>query len=230
MEQEGHQNFWLGRRRLTGRKDLPGTEMFLSFLNFNFSPSQPASEIVYAHTLCTNRDLALQVPDHAILQIEEAAPLSRITCLKKPTPQLTPELGGNTLWKLISHLSLNHLSLSEGSESLNALREILKLYNLSSRSSTDQQLAGIREMSCRKTVQRIGQEAWRGFCHGTEITLVFDEKMYVGNSAFLLASVLNRFFPLYASINSFTKLVIKSLQRDGVWKQWPPMVGEKSIL
>ena len=230
MEKGDHKTFWISRRQHTGRKDLPGTEMFLSFLNLAFKPKQPASELIYAHTLCTNRDLAAQLPDNALLEIEEAAPLSKIVCLKRPTPQLTPELGGNTLWKLISHLSLNHLSLSEGNKSLNGLREIMKLYAYSDRSSTDQQLSGIREMTCRKAVRRVGEDAWRGFCQGTEVTLTFEESLYVGNSAFLLASIIIHFLPLYASINSFTQVIIKSLQRDGVWKQWPPMVGEKIIL
>jgi type VI secretion system protein ImpG len=54
--------------------------------------------------------------------------------------------------------------------------------------------------------------------------------MYVGNSAFLLASVLNHFFPLYTSANSFTQLVISSTQQEGVWKRWPPRSGRKALL
>ena len=89
---------------------------------------------------------------------------------------------------------------------------------------------GIREMTSRQVVRRLGDEAWRGFCRGAEIGLTFDERFYVGNSAFLLASVLNRFFALYASVNGFTQLAIKSEQRDGVWKQWPPAAGEDALL
>lgn len=231
MAAKGQDAFWYARRQPTGRKDLPGTEMHLRFVDLQFNPRRPPAEVVFAHTLCTNRDLAEQLPDNAQLQIEEAAPLQFIRCLRKPTPQLTPAMRGETLWKLISHLSLNHLSFSAGGKgSLDALKEILRLYSFSNRESSEQQIQGIRDMNCRKVVRRIGKDAWRGFCRGTEITLVFDEKAYVGNSGFLLASVLNRFFPLYASINSFTQLVIKSIQRDGIWKQWHPMAGEKIVL
>ena len=62
------------------------------------------------------------------------------------------------------------------------------------------------------------------------MTLTFDEDAYVGSSAFLLASVLDRFLALYASMNSFTQLVIESRQRHGVWKRWPPRVGEQILL
>ncbi len=113
---------------------------------------------------------------------------------------------------------------------MKAFREILGLYSFSGRLSISQQINGIREMSCRKVVRRIGVDAWRGFSRGIEVTLTFDETLYAGSSAFLLASVLNRFLPLYASVNTFTQLIIKSQQREGIWKKWPPMVGEQIVL
>ncbi|MDT7809034.1 MAG: type secretion system protein ImpG, partial [Acidobacteriota bacterium] len=222
--------FWHARRAVSLNKDISGTEVFLSFLDLDFKPSLPPAQTVYAHTLCTNRELASQLPAGAALQIEEQAPLFGISCLTKPTMPTQPPLRGETLWRLVSHLSLNHLSLSEGPDGLSALREILKLYSPANSPSAEQQIAGIHSMECRRIVRHVGRDAWRGFCRGTEITLEFDEELYVGGGAFLLAAVLERFFALYASVNSFTELHIKSLQREGVWKKWPPTVGEKMVL
>ncbi|HYE93888.1 MAG TPA: type VI secretion system baseplate subunit TssF [Terriglobales bacterium] len=230
MEGRNHRAFWAARRVPTNRADVPGTELLLSFLDLDFNPATPPTQTVFAHTLCTNRRLAEQLPAGGALQLEEAAPVGRITVLAKPTAQLDPPLAGQTPWRLISQLSLNYLSLAEGREGLNALREILKLYSFSDHASTHQQVMGIREMACRRVVRRVGADAWRGFCRGFEVSLVFDEAMYVGTGAFLLASVLNRFFALYASINSFTQLVIRSRQREGVWKQWPPAAGQQIVL
>jgi len=134
------------------------------------------------------------------------------------------------LWALISNLSLNYLSLGAGKESLEPLREILRLYSFSDRPSTFQQVNGIVGMECRRVVRRIGPDSWRGFCQGTEVTLTFDESAYMGTGAFLLASVLQRFFSLYTSVNSFAQLVVKSLQREGEWKRWPPVAGEQPVL
>ena len=120
--------------------------------------------------------------------------------------------------------------MTDNHKGLFALREILRLYSFSKRQSVDQQLLGITEMKSRKVVRRVQDEAWRRFCQGTEITLVFDETQYTGNSPYILASVLNRFFPLYSSINLFTQLIARSQQRDGEWKRWQPMVGEKNLL
>jgi type VI secretion system protein ImpG len=62
------------------------------------------------------------------------------------------------------------------------------------------------------------------------VTLEFDETQYVGSGAFLLASVLERFLGLYASINSFTQLVAKTRQREGILKRWPPRAGDRTLL
>ncbi|GAB1429763.1 type VI secretion system baseplate subunit TssF [Ignavibacteria bacterium] len=223
-------SYWYARMQLTGRDDLPGTEMYLSFLDLNYRPVEPPTQIVYAHTLCMNRHLAEQIPVSTTLTIEQPAPVTEITNITKPTPQLDPPYAGASLWRLISHLSLNFLSLANGNDGLMAFREILQLYNISDDPSVNQQIAGIEEMTARRVVRRIGNDAWRGFCRGYEITLRFNNDMYVGGSAFALASVLNRFFALYTSVNSFTQLVIRSNQRKGEWKRWQPMTGEQIVL
>ena len=230
LDRRGQRAFWFSRRLSTGREDLPGTDIFLSFVDLDFKPSLPPEQVVYAHALCTNRDFTAQMSAGAILQIEETAPLSEIVCLGKPSLTRYPPLAGATLWHLISNLSLNYLSLSGGPESLDALRQILRVYSLSDQPSVYQQVQGIRNMQCRRINRRLGSEPWRGFCQGTEVTLTFDESLYVGTGAFLLGAVLSQFLALYASINSFTQLVIKSEQREGDWKRWPPLAGYQQLL
>jgi type VI secretion system protein ImpG len=89
---------------------------------------------------------------------------------------------------------------------------------------------GILEMDCRPVVRRVGPDAWRGFCRGIEITLTFDEDQYVGSGAVVFASVLHHFFALYTSVNALTQLVMKSQDREGIVKQWPPMAGAQIVL
>ncbi len=234
MERRGQKAYWHARRVLSLYQDVTGTEMLLSFLDLDFKPGQPPAETVFAHTLCTNRALAEQLPAGTELQTDEVAPVSRIVCLKKPTAQISPPLGGQTLWRLVSHLSLNYLSLSSGEESRRALQEILRLYCMNESPVARQQIAGIAGLDQRRVARQVGWQegagagdGWRGFCRGLEVTLTFDESLYVGSSAFLFASVLNRFLGLYAPTNSFTQLRIRSLQREGEWKRWPPMVGAR---
>jgi len=222
--------FWAMRREPTGRKDMPGTDTYLSFLNLDSLPERPSVQTVVAETLCTNRMLAEQIPPGALLNIERAAPLKRIVCLNKPTLQRSPPMGGKTAWQLISHLSLNYLSLSEGAESLQALKEILRLYAPPGDAAAAQQIQGIRRMECRRAVRRVGEDAWRGFCRGIEVEVEFDERAYVGGSALLFSAVLDRFLGLYTTVNSFTRLIVTSFQRSGTWKAWPPRIGGQRVL
>ena len=65
---------------------------------------------------------------------------------------------------------------------------------------------------------------------GVETTIEFDEERYVGSGIYLFASVIERFLGLYVSLNSFNQLVAKIKQREEVFKQWPPRVGEQTLL
>lgn len=223
--------FWVARRVGTGRRSMPGTQMMLSLVDLDFDPRIPAGQTVYAHTLCTNRRLAEQLPVGARLSTDSGAPVLSIEAMHKPTPQLDPPLGGETRWRLVSHLSLNHLSLESGTEGLTALREILLLYGHYDSKSAERQINGIREMRCRSVVERLGREAWRGFARGTEVLLVFDPAAFPGANPFLFASVLRHFFALYASVNSFTRLVAEDSRRPGeIWKKWPALAGTRELL
>ena len=78
----------------SNRADIPGTDMFLSFVNLEGDHSALKERTVFAHTLCTNRGLAEQLPPAAYLDLELSAPVESVVCLHKPTPQSQPALGG----------------------------------------------------------------------------------------------------------------------------------------
>ncbi|TVR99116.1 MAG: type VI secretion system baseplate subunit TssF [Rhodospirillales bacterium] len=228
--ERGQTAYWLARRTPTCRPDQTGTDIHLSFVDLDFQPSRPPTQVVFAQTLCTNRGLADQLPAGTDLAIELDAPIRWAACLTKPTLQHAPALAGDTLWRLVSHLSLNHLSLEGGPDSLAALQEVLRLYAGPTSAASANQIKGLTGLATRRVVRHVGEDAWRSFCRGIEIRLDVDESLYVGASAFLLSAVLNRFFGLYAGVNTFTQLVVGSRQRDGIWKTWPPLAGEAIVL
>ena len=229
-DREAPEAFWFARRVPTDRREAPGSDVYLSFVSLDLEPSQPADNTVLVHCLCTNRELAEQVPAGAVLQIELPAPVSRITCLTRPTSPRQPALSGEAAWRLVSHLSLNYLSLAEGAESLRAFQEILRLYAPALDPVAEQQIQGIRAMNCERMTRRITDRGRAAICRGLGITLNFDERRYVGSSPFLLANVLERFFGLYASVNAFTQLSITSQQRSGIWYSWPARIGAKALV
>jgi type VI secretion system protein ImpG len=219
--------YWHMERRPSGRKGDEGTELFLSFTDWNLKPADPGVETLTMYTTCTNRDLPARLPfgDSAgDFEMEIAAPVARINCLIKPTPTRRSSLGGALQWRLISHLSLNYLSLVQGGEE--ALKEILKLYDFDNSPATQQQINGLVSLQSQHITKRIGQS----FCRGVQVTLKFDEEKFVGTGLYLLACILERFLGQYVSVNSFSQLVATTIQKKEVLKKWPPRSGNQVLL
>jgi len=96
-------------------------------------------------------------------------------------------------------------------------------------SATRQQINGIAGVASRRVLRPIGS-SHAGFVRGVEVSVDFDEQQFIGSGVFLFASVLDRFFGLYASVNSFTQMVATSRQREGILKRWPARAGEQIVL
>lgn len=230
LMQQDAQTFWYARRVPSQKPQLPGTDMNLVFVDFSFTPHEPSAETIYADLLCTNRDLSVHIPPGALFQSEDSVPAARIVCLDKPTVPTPAPTQGESQWRLISHLSLNHLSLSSDTQGLTALKEILRVYSGIEHEGPVPETESIHGLEIHPIVRRMGREAWRGFLQGTKITLTLDESLVPNGSTFLFATILNHFFGLYTALNSFTQLEIHSTQREGIWKQWPPVNGAHPLL
>jgi type VI secretion system protein ImpG len=234
--------FWYAARRPSRRDKDRGTDVFLNLVDLEFNPQSPASSTLIVETTCTNRDLPSRIRklgERLPFELEAAAPLARIRCVRAPTSSLRPPARRGLYWRLISHLSLNHLSITDSTRGHEALQEILRLYDFTDpetendeKSLTSQLIEGILSVNSRRMVGRVGagREAETGFCRGVEVTLELDDEKYLGTGTYLFASVLERFLGLYTSINSFTQLVAKTKQGTGSFKRWPPRAGDHSLL
>lgn len=234
-EHESDRTFWYASRRPSLRPEDSGTEVYLTLVDLGFNPHVPATSILMVNTTCTNRDLPERLPfggKGGTLEVEGAAPVSRVGLLTKPTPTRRPPMRRGAQWRLISHLSLNHLSLvnSNAEGSPDALQEILFLYDLTGSTAARKQILGINRVNCRPAVRQTGNRIGTGFVRGLETTIEFDEEQYVGSGLFLFATILERFLGLYASINSFNQLVVRTRQSEGVLKEWPPRAGQQIVL
>ncbi len=106
------------------------------------------------------------------------------------------------------------------------MKEILKLYDFDNSPVTRQQINGIVSLQAQPVTKRIGQS----FCRGVQVTIEFDEDKFVGTGLFLFACVLERFLGQYVSVNSFSQMVAKTLQRKEALKKWPPRNGNRVLL
>lgn len=233
-EARSQRTFWHPSRRTAGVRD-PGTEVFLSLVDLDYAPSVPADTVLSVDTTCLNRDLPARLPyggGHPYLQLVEAqAGVASLRCITPPTPTIRAPLRQRALWRLISHLSLNHLSIiNQDKDGAEALREILKLYDFRDSSETRAVIDGILEVRSRRGTARAPSVEMGSFCRGIDIEILFDEQRFVSSGLYLLAAVLERFLALYGSINSFTRLAVKLRGRPGVLRRWSPRAGEQELL
>jgi type VI secretion system protein ImpG len=237
------EHYWHSSRRAAEQADPSraapgtaidhGTEVFLSLVDLDLNLSAAGGWTLTVETTCLNRDLPQKLPvggDQPRFSLSDGAgPVSRIVGLTPPTPTLRPAMKRGVLWRLISHLSLNYLSLVEGGAGAEALREIVKLYDFADSAETRKRIDGILTASSRRVVGRVGTGALSAFTRGVEVTLEFDEEKFIGSGLFLFAAVLERFLGLYCTVNSFSKLVAVVKGGEGVLRAWPPRLGERVL-
>lgn len=227
----GAKMFWHARRRPSSRPNDEGTEVFLTLVDLAGRPAYPEAETVTVRCSCTNRDLPNRLPfgsEGGDFELEGMPAVQRIVVLKKPTPTMRPPLGKSAFWRLISHLSLNYLSLvDEGRE---ALQEILRLYDFTGSPSLEKQVRGITQVTSREHFAPVRSEHGIVFARGRRVEMELDEEQFVGGGVYLFASVLERYLGLYASMNSFSQLVARTRQRKEVLREWPPRAGDQVLI
>jgi type VI secretion system protein ImpG len=244
--------FYHATRRASLRKDDSGTEVELTLVDRRFDPwTTTGDEVLSVRALCSNRDLPSRLgfgDAQGDFRIEGKPGIASIRCLRKPTAPIRAPHRADSRWKLASLLCLNHLSIvgtvadsraeaaaapgAEGDQtpSLEALREILRTNDFAESAVSRQRIGGILGIRARRVLRRVEAGGWLAPARGLEVEITFDEERFAGSSAFLFATVLERFFALYAPINSFVQVVAVSRQREGVLKRWPPRAGQRPLL
>jgi type VI secretion system protein ImpG len=225
------QTFWHAVRRPSMRRNDDGTEMFLSLVDLSGRPMRPEFDAVTVKCSCTNRDIPARLPfgnEAGDFDLEGFAPVRRVLALRKPTTTLRPPVSKGALWRLLSHLSLNYLSLVEDGK--DALQEVLRLYDFGNSAYLQKQIAGITQLQSKRHFARIVSENGIAFARGMRVHMEFDEDQFVGGGVYLFASVLERFLGLYASLNSFSQLVATTRQRKEAMKEWPPRAGLQILM
>ena len=221
-------------KRRGPRSSYIGTEVFLSLVDPAQAPFSGDLRQLSIETLCTNRDLSLQMPKGiggTDLSLDVAAPVQRTRAISGPTRPYAPLADGPVSWRAISHLSLNYLSLVQTTpeEGAAALRDLLELYAASADHTARRQIEGIRSVGVGRIVRRLHAPGPLAFGRGLEITVRIDELAFEGASAFLLGSVLDRYFARHVSINSFTETVLRSDNRGEI-NRWGQQWGARPTL
>ena len=229
--------FWFASRR-TAKLGIyerdEGTDMYLSLVDLDFNPNLPEERTLNIDTTCSNRDQPAKLPfsaDQPKLQcINGAPPCTKIRFLTRPTAVVRPPMRNNARWRLISHLNLNFLSLTGRDEATQALKEILRLYDFKESSVTRALVDSISTVKTHPISAPLNIDGHTTMCRGMEVDIEIDDYKLAGSSVYLFAMILEHFFALYCSINSFTRVLVRIKSKEGYLKQCPPRAGEKILL
>lgn len=234
--QRDEQRFWHADRRPSHDGEFgnePGSEIDLSLVDLNFNFAQADDETVSVNTLCFNRNTPEKLPfgngQPHFKFVKLGIQLKSIDTLTRVTGTIRPPQGNGARWRLISHLSLNHLSL-EGEGATDRLKEILALYDFSDTAASRALINSIKTVQTRSITAPITLQGRTSVCRGTEIEITIDDTLLSGSSVFLFSSVLEQFLRMYCSINSFTRLIVKLKGKTEAFKIWPPQIGKKPVL
>jgi type VI secretion system protein ImpG len=225
----GH--YWAMRRDETLIDQSPGFETRITIVDVDFDPAAVETDTLNLELTCTNRDLPSQLAygqRGGDLFLEGGSSATSIGFLRKPTASYRFEHGRGTHWRLISHLSLNHLSLT--ADGIDAFREMLALYDLPRSASSQRQIAGIVGIEQKPASAWLPGNPYTCLVRGVEVRLSIDEEAFVGSGIHAFAHLVERFLALYVHANSFTKLTIVSHKSGEELLACSPRSGDSSLL
>jgi len=223
--------FWVATRHLNQLGEREPSVMTISVVDLTGNFTEPEADVLMVKTLCTNFDLPSRFQYGAESGDFEAtgyAAAKTVTGLRRPTPSINPPAGQGHLWRLISLLSLNYLSLNE--EGRTALQEILRLHNLSGSTASDNEVGSILKMNSAPGFALVNSAYGLIPARGIQVEMEFDEQQFAGSGAYLFAAVLDRFLAGYAAMNSFAQLTARSTLRKEAMGKWPPRAGTQALL
>ncbi|MNS60548.1 hypothetical protein D3C72_935540 [compost metagenome] len=219
------------RARAQGtRTSYTGSEVYVSLVDQHDAPFPHSLRHITIDALCTNRDLPLLLPTglESDFTLRVSAPVRGVRILRGPSRPYPALAEGALTWRLISHLGLNYLSLTDvdATQGAAALREMLDLYGNLADPAVRRQIQGVRSMALAPVFRRLPEPGPIVFGRGVEIALQIDEVAFSGTSPYLFGAVLEQFFSRHVSLNAFTEFALSSLQRGEI-ARWTPRVGRR---
>jgi type VI secretion system protein ImpG len=165
------------------------------------------------------------------MRLAEPLPsVAQLSCLTAPSTPLRPPLRERRFWRLVSHLSLGHLSIVGGAEGAAALREVLRLYDMRDSAETRTAIDGLIGVGATPGSARLPGSRAGAFCRGVDVRLEFDAASWQGAGLYLLAAVLERFLALHATVNSFVRTTAVVRGQPGHAAIWPARAGMRALL
>ncbi len=236
-ERRAKAGYWQAHRRASLGPG-GGDDVFLSFVfdgsEIDLLDADATPLVASVDVLCTNRDLPNRLPfggGQPALSLQQAAPgVAAVACLTAPTRTLRPKRGRDAYWRLLSQLSLNHLSLVDEELGADALKEMLSIHDHLSEGALSPVVEKIHAVASRPSTARAPGGGRLALCSGVDVDLHLDDERFSGSGGFLLMALLDRFLARYCVINSFSRLKVVLWKERRTLRRFPPRSGELTLV
>jgi type VI secretion system protein ImpG len=179
--------------------------------------------------LATNGKLPEQLRPGDINRRTEGLPeLVEVVNIMTPTSSLDPPIGKDTLWKFLSHLSLNFSRIAE----INNFKTLLELYVFPESREREKitinkkRIEGLSDISLQPVDRLYGGTVLRG----QKVIIRANLDHFAGwGDLYLFGSVIDRFLCSVSSINTFIELELYE-ELSGESLKWPPRSGNRLLI
>lgn len=238
MDGEEARRYWYARRQ--ERPDGRGSDVELGLTDLDWSPSHGKATKILVQTTCFNGDLPRLLrsdPGFGGLTIDgqgASTLVSRVETLVAPTPTRRPAGRKGRLWRLVSHIALNHTSLLQEDGDPMPLRELLELYVRGDETEARTRVESVLEVQARRGTARVQEPHRRSeVTRGVEVEITFKRTFpdaYRDDGLFLFTAVLERFLGLYCPVNAFSRLTARVEGMEEILRRWPARAGYRTLL
>ncbi|WP_377702425.1 type VI secretion system baseplate subunit TssF [Pseudoduganella sp. UC29_71] len=222
--------YWIARRDEELASGRVAHEYSLSLIDRDFDPLKSETGIASIGITCTNRNLPQELQGGLAggdLATEASAGSVPIRLLRKPTPSQRLSSARGAQWGLVSHLSLNHRTLTQ--QGLPAFSAMLRLYALPGNAVSQRQIDGITGLAHTLGTAWLRRGTGLACLHGVDIRVTLDEDAYAGTGIHIFAQLLDSLLGMYAHLNSYTQLTIVSHASGKELLQCAPRNGSLAL-
>lgn len=204
------------------------SEVFLS-IAYPRGVAEKINETLSVTMTCTNGDLPerLQLGD-ICRQTSDSPELLEFRNIIAPTSSVEPPVGKNTIWRFLSHISLNYLSIAN----VDNIKEMLSLYAYPEGRDREKIAANLRRIDGITDLSIVPADRLSNgvMLRGQTIEITARQDHFAGmGDLYLFVAVLDLFLAVYSGFNSFTQLKLKE-SISGETFTWPVRMGDRILL
>ena len=202
-----------------------------SLLSKHLAPQSTQSDFISIELLCSNQDLPYESynKEQNVLTLNDSSLARRALMLKRPNPPYYFEQNKQEQWRIISHLSLNMMSLMNG-DAVAHLKELLELYNLPKSRENQILIEAIQTLDFELTQKLVDSQPFPLFVRGVKVRLGIHAEIFRGHSIYIFSQLLAQVFNLKVQMNSYVDVAVYDIQSQQELYQCVQNVGGKKLL